>query len=107
MSAAERLLPDQCPRRRRRLVCRLRPVGRRRRLLGGFLIGAGLALNSIFYVLTGIAVLGFLLTVLVPRTRGPREVATAVVEPTRAQATPLQGGPSSSRAGIDPVRDPS
>ena len=74
-------------------------------LLGGFLIGAGLALNSIFYVLAGIAVVGFLLTVLVPRIRGPRDVVTAVVEPTRAPATPLHDGSSVSRAGVDPLRE--
>ena len=37
-------------------------------LLGGFLIGAGLALNSIFYVLAGPA--GLVLTLLVPVSRG-------------------------------------
>jgi hypothetical protein len=74
-------------------------------LLGGILIGAGLALNSIFYVLVGIALLGFLLTALVPRARGPRDVAAAVVEPTRAHGSPPQGGPSVSRAGVDPVRE--
>jgi AAHS family benzoate transporter-like MFS transporter len=69
-------------------------------LLGGFLIGAGLALNSIFYVLAGIAVLGFVLTVLVPRARGPREVTTTHVEPTHAQPNTSQGKPSVSRAGV-------
>lgn len=39
-------------------------------LLGGFLIAAGFALNSIFYVLGALALLGALLTLLVPR-RGP------------------------------------
>jgi AAHS family benzoate transporter-like MFS transporter len=57
-------------------------------LLGGFLIAAGLALNSIFYVLAGIAVLGFILTLLVPRARGPREVTAAHVEPTKAAPVP-------------------
>src|SRR5207244_13228695 len=36
-------------------------------LLGGLLIGAGLALSSIFYVLAGLAVLGMVLTLVVPR----------------------------------------
>ena len=38
-------------------------------LIGGFLIGAGLALNSIFYVLAGMALLGLVLTLLVPVAR--------------------------------------
>ena len=35
-------------------------------LLGGFLIAAGFQLNSIFYVLAGLGLLGLLLTLLVP-----------------------------------------
>ncbi|HET9564083.1 MAG TPA: hypothetical protein VFP27_06155 [Mycobacterium sp.] len=38
-------------------------------LLGGFLIGAGLARNSIFYVLAGLALLGAVLTLFVPFAR--------------------------------------
>jgi len=38
-------------------------------LLGGFLIGGGFALNSIFYVLVGLAVFGVLLTLAVPMAR--------------------------------------
>src|SRR5690242_13636025 len=38
-------------------------------LLGGLLVAAGLALNSIFYVLAGIAVVGVVLTLLVPIRR--------------------------------------
>jgi AAHS family benzoate transporter-like MFS transporter len=49
-------------------------------LLGGFLIGAGLALDSIFYVLAGLSVLGFLLTLLVPVARR-REVTRTPIEP--------------------------
>jgi len=55
-------------------------------LLGGFLIGAGLALNSIFYVLAALALLGTVLTLLVPSARR-REVTTTRVEPTLAQRT--------------------
>jgi MFS transporter, AAHS family, benzoate transport protein len=55
-------------------------------LLGGFLIGAGLALNSIFYVLAALALLGTVLTLLVPSARR-REVTTTRVEPTPAQRT--------------------
>jgi AAHS family benzoate transporter-like MFS transporter len=50
-------------------------------LLGGFLIGAGLALNSIFYVLAALALLGTVLTLLVPAAHRRREVTTRV-EPT-------------------------
>ena len=49
-------------------------------LLGGFLISAGLALNSIFYVLAGVGLLGLVLTLLVPVARG-REVTTITIEP--------------------------
>jgi MFS transporter, AAHS family, benzoate transport protein len=49
-------------------------------LLGGFLISAGLALNSIFYVLAGLGLLGLVLTLLVPVARG-REVTTITIEP--------------------------
>ena len=38
-------------------------------LLGGLLIAAGLALNSIFYILAAIALLGMILTLLVPVRR--------------------------------------
>jgi AAHS family benzoate transporter-like MFS transporter len=60
-------------------------------LLGGFLIGAGLALDSIFYVLAGLGVVGLLLTLLVPVAHRPREVTTTRVEPTRAQPTSVPG----------------
>ena len=51
-------------------------------LLGGFLISAGLALNSIFYVLAGLGLLGLVLTLLVPVARG-REVTTITIEPAK------------------------
>ena len=38
-------------------------------LLGGFLISGGFALNSIFYMLTGLAILGVMLTLVVPMAR--------------------------------------
>jgi AAHS family benzoate transporter-like MFS transporter len=69
-------------------------------LLGGFLVGAGLALRSIFYVLAALAVLGLVLTLLVPRARGPREVTTTRVEPTRAPPTPAQRIRPVPRAGV-------
>jgi AAHS family benzoate transporter-like MFS transporter len=53
-------------------------------LLGGFLIAAGLALNSIFYVLAALGVVGLALTLLVPVIRGPRELHRTPIEPTSA-----------------------
>ena len=52
-------------------------------LLGGFLVGAGFALDSIFYVLAGLALLGLVLTLLVPIRRS-RELHSTIVEPTPA-----------------------
>ena len=42
-------------------------------LVGGFLISGGFALNSIFYVLAGLAILGVILTLVVPMARRQRE----------------------------------
>jgi AAHS family benzoate transporter-like MFS transporter len=53
-------------------------------LLGGFLLGAGLAIDNIFFVLAGLAVLGLLLTLLVPVARR-REVTTTRIEPTKPE----------------------
>jgi AAHS family benzoate transporter-like MFS transporter len=51
-------------------------------LLGGFLIGGGFALDSIFYVLAGLGLLGLVLTLLVPIARRPLELRTTRIEPT-------------------------
>ena len=59
-------------------------------LLGGFLIGAGLALNSIFYVLAGLALLGLSCSPCSCRWRGPREVHDDAVEPTHARPVAAQ-----------------
>ena len=51
-------------------------------LLGGYLAGGGFALETIFYILAGIAVLGSLLTALVPSIRaGIPALAVAPVAP--------------------------
>ena len=42
-------------------------------MLGSFLIGANLALDSIFYVLAGIGVVGIVLTLLVPMSHSSYE----------------------------------
>lgn len=51
-------------------------------LLGGFLIGGGFALDSIFYILAGLGLLGVLLTLLVPIARRPRALRARPIEPT-------------------------
>jgi AAHS family benzoate transporter-like MFS transporter len=48
--------------------------------VGGLLVGAGLALNAIFYVLAAVALLGMALTLAVPAVRNRR---TNVLTPTR------------------------
>jgi MFS transporter, AAHS family, benzoate transport protein len=50
-------------------------------LLGGLLVAAGLALNSIFYVLAGLALLGVILTLLVP-TRHTHDLHSTPIEPS-------------------------
>jgi MFS transporter, AAHS family, benzoate transport protein len=42
-------------------------------LLGGFMIGEGFALNSIFYILAALAILGVILTLVVPMARSQRK----------------------------------
>jgi MFS transporter, AAHS family, benzoate transport protein len=54
-------------------------------LLGGFLVAAGLALNSIFYVLAAVALVGTVLTLLVPSRRTHDRYSTPI-EPTAARA---------------------
>ena len=81
----------------RGLVRRLRPSGRRRRLLGGYLAcagfgrlggvgdpllggylaGGGFALETIFYILASVAVLGSALTILVPSSKNNRRLLPA------------------------------
>ena len=50
-------------------------------LLGGLLVAAGLALNSIFYILAGVALLGMILTLLVP-TRRTHDLHSTPIEPS-------------------------
>jgi AAHS family benzoate transporter-like MFS transporter len=50
-------------------------------LLGGLLVGAGLALDSIFFVLAAVALLGMVLALLVPRLR-THELRSTPIEPT-------------------------
>lgn len=46
-------------------------------LLGGFMIGEGFALNSIFYILAALAILGVMLTLVVPMADGRRKASQA------------------------------
>lgn len=55
-------------------------------MLGGVLIGAGFALDSIFYVLAAIGLMGAVLTLLVPLARGHRVLHTTRIEPTQKTA---------------------
>lgn len=50
-------------------------------LLGGLLVAAGLALNSIFFILATLALLGVILTLLVP-TRRTHELHSTPIEPS-------------------------
>jgi MFS transporter, AAHS family, benzoate transport protein len=50
-------------------------------LLGGLLVAAGFALNSIFYILAGIAVVGVILTLLVP-IRRTLDLHSTPIEPS-------------------------
>lgn len=54
-------------------------------LLGGLLVAAGLALNSIFYILAAIALLGVILTLLVP-VRRTHDLHSTPIEPSRPAA---------------------
>jgi AAHS family benzoate transporter-like MFS transporter len=60
-------------------------------LVGGLLVASGLALNAIFYVLAGMAVLGVLLTLAVPLSRQARDLHLTRIEPT-GSTTPATAG---------------
>jgi AAHS family benzoate transporter-like MFS transporter len=55
-------------------------------LIGGLLIAAGLSTGQIFIVLAGLALFGTLLTVLVPRAKGPRDLHSTPIEPSGSVA---------------------
>jgi MFS transporter, AAHS family, benzoate transport protein len=57
-------------------------------LLGGLLVAAGLALNSIFYILASVALLGAILTLLVPARR-THDLHPTPIEPSTAVADPV------------------
>jgi AAHS family benzoate transporter-like MFS transporter len=57
-------------------------------LIGGLLVAAGLALDSIFYTLAGLALFGTVLTLLVPMARRAKEIRSTPVEPTATTPGP-------------------
>lgn len=60
-------------------------------MLGSTLIGAGFALDSIFYVLAGLGAMGVLLTLLVPMARSQLQQRPTREELVPATPTPLRG----------------
>jgi AAHS family benzoate transporter-like MFS transporter len=56
-------------------------------MLGGVLIGAGFALDAIFYVLAALGLLGALLTMMVPLARGHPELDTTRIAPAQKTTT--------------------
>lgn len=57
-------------------------------LLGGLVLAAGLGVNSVFYVLAGLAFVGVVLTLIVPKTHSTNAVGPTATEP----AVPLGAG---------------
>jgi MFS transporter, AAHS family, benzoate transport protein len=57
-------------------------------LIGGLLVASGIALNTIFYVLTALAVLGALLTLLVPTADARHAQAARRAAPARLAVEP-------------------
>jgi AAHS family benzoate transporter-like MFS transporter len=65
-------------------------------VLGSTMIGAGLALDAIFYVLAGLGLLGMLLTLLVPMARGQIETRRARSSTAAATARPAVAAPAAA-----------
>lgn len=61
-------------------------------LLGGLFLAAGLTLSSIFYILSGLAVLGFILAALVPPAHRTDDIDPASAEPAAPLATVAEAG---------------
>ena len=61
-------------------------------LLGGFVLAAGLSVNSIFYILTGLALVGVVLTLLVPRAHREDDIHSTPIEPTVPVGTGTAAG---------------
>lgn len=52
-------------------------------MLGGFLVGSGFALDTIFFVLAGLAVFGACLTMLVPMSKSIEDIKPVVINPSQ------------------------
>ena len=61
-------------------------------LLGGLFLAAGFEVNSIFYILAGLAVVGAVLTLLVPRAHREEDIHSTPVEPTVPLGTRTAAG---------------
>jgi AAHS family benzoate transporter-like MFS transporter len=61
-------------------------------LLGGLLLAAGFTVNSSFYVLAGLAVVGAALTLMVPRAHRAMDIHSTPVEPTVPVGTGTSAG---------------
>src|SRR5688572_1645539 len=61
-------------------------------LLGGLLLAAGFTVNSSFYVLAGLAVVGALVTLMVPRAHRAMDIHSTPVEPTVPVGTGTSAG---------------
>jgi MFS transporter, AAHS family, benzoate transport protein len=57
-------------------------------LLGGLFLATGLGVNSVFYVLAGLALVGVVLTLMVPKTHHAIDIHSTPVEPT----VPVEAG---------------
>ena len=68
-------------------------------LLGGLFLAAGLGVNSVFYVLAGLALVGVFLTLLVPKGHRAIDIHSTPVEPT----VPLGTGDTRSVSRADNV----
>lgn len=53
-------------------------------MLGGYLAGGGFALETIFYILAGLALFGVVLTLLVPASKNPVELKPVSINPPHA-----------------------
>jgi MFS transporter, AAHS family, benzoate transport protein len=65
-------------------------------LLGGLLLAAGFTVNSSFYVLAGLAVVGAALTLMVPRAHRAMDIHSTPVEPTVPVGTGTSAGSPTS-----------
>lgn len=67
-------------------------------LLGGIFLAAGLGVNSVFYVLAGLALVGAVLTVMVPRAHRTPDPHFTPVEPKVPATVGMPAGPPSPQS---------